>query len=180
MLRIIQRVVLIAIVFGFVLASNWTTSWIQAGKGWANQPANLTISEYLDLIFELAMARDESDALNTFSIVNFYPSNRPSKAIVVVYQAWHDERVSRENLRREIRKLADAYLRLFKNLSENPKIRKRWFVKDPRSQIIVRHVRESDFKETIAVTMNGTTYFDEKIFIKVKTMVEERGGVWGW
>lgn len=178
MLRILKRVLLTTIVIGFVLGGNWTASWLQAGRSWANQPANLTISEYFDLIFDSEIETPETDALNTFSIVDFYPSNSPSKAIIFIIQAWQDERVSRENLRRAIRKVADMYLELFKALSKHPKIRKRWFVKDPLSQIIIRHIRYSDSKETLAVTMNGTTYFDEKIFIKTETMVKERGGFW--
>lgn len=73
---------------GLLLLTLITISAAWAANNWGDAPADLTISEYLELQFKLGMTRPESDALNSFSLVSFYPSSNPQDALVVVIQTW--------------------------------------------------------------------------------------------
>ena len=157
-----------------------TVSGAWAADNWGNAPADLTIAEYLDLNFKLAMTRSESDALNSYALVNFYPSSNPGRALVVVIQTWHDERLKPGDLRREIRKVGDALLGQFESMAALPSISKRWTITDPKANIVVRHVRYSDPRETVGVTIDGQTLFDEKGISNAKAEVTARGAIWSW
>ena len=157
-----------------------TISAAWAASNWGDAPADLTISEYLNLQFKLAMARPESDALNSFSLVSFYPSSNPQDALVVVIQTWRDERVRPEHLRREIRKVGDAFTDHFNAMAGHPDISKRWKIANPKASFVVKHARYSDTRETLAVTLRGETAFDKDRISKAKEEVTARGGIWGW
>jgi len=157
-----------------------TMSAAWAASNWGDAPANLTTSEYLNLQFKLAMSRPESEALNSFSLVGFYPSSNPQDALVVVIQTWRDERVRPEDLRREIRKVGDALADQFNAMAGHPDISKRWKIVNPKASFVVKHVRYSDIRETLAVTLRGETVFDNDLISKAKEEVTVRGGVWGW
>jgi hypothetical protein len=160
----------------------FTASGAWAATDWADAPADLTISEYLNLQFKLAMERPESDALNSYSLVSFYPSWNSQSAVVVVVQTWHDERArpqDLQDLRREIRKVGEALTRQFESMAHHPSIRERW--KNATSaNFVVKHVRYSDPQETLGVTLRGETVFDPDGISKAKTEVITRGAVWGW
>ena len=147
---------------------------------WADKPAALTIGEFLNLHFKIAMQRPESMALNSYSLVDFYPSSDPRNALVFVIQTWHDERLAPADLRREIREFGDALTKQFESLVRLPAVNKRWEVEDPKTNFIVKHVRYSDPLETLAVTVNGETVFGDDDIAKAKSAVKSRGAVWGW
>jgi hypothetical protein len=149
-------------------------------RGWADRPADLTLGEFLDLWFKTQMARRESDALNSYSLVSFTPSTNPDEALVVVIQTWRDERLSESDLRRAIRKAADVELDLFRALLEHPRLKKRWAPSDPESNLVVRHVRFSDLRETLGVTRKGKTEFEPEAMLEAKKAVEGAGGIWSW
>jgi hypothetical protein len=92
---------ILCIMILLVTSSTWAGNW-------ADVPAELTVAEYLQLLFDLNMRRPESEALNSFAMVGFYPSSSPERALVLIIQTWHDDRVSPQNLRREIRTVGDA------------------------------------------------------------------------
>ena len=168
--------------FGLALLLCALASSATAAPDWANAPADLTISEYLDLQFKLAMSRPESDALNSYSLVSFYPSWNSQSAVVVVIQTWHDERArpqDLQDLRREIRKVGEALSGEFDSMARLPSIRNRWKA-NSSANFVVRHVRYSDPQETLGVTFRGETVFDPDGISKAKTEVITRGAVWGW
>jgi hypothetical protein len=104
----------------------------------------------LDLQFKLAMTRPESDALNHYSLVSFYPSWNSQTAVVVVIQTWHDERLRPEDLRREIRKVGEAFARQFDSMAGHPSIRERWKNTNSSANFVVKHLRYSDYKKRLA------------------------------
>jgi hypothetical protein len=154
-----------------------------AATNWGDDPANLTISEYLNLQFKLYMQQPDTAALNSYSIVNFYPAWNPQSAVVVVMQTWHDERArpqDLQDLRREIRKVGEALSAEFASMAGLPSIKGRWPSANPRANFIVKHVRYSDNQETLGVTIGGETIFDQDGISKAKLEVLGRGGVWSW
>lgn len=163
-----------------LLLSLLTSSAAWAAGNWGDAPADLTISEYLDLQFKLDMSRPEINALNSFALVSFYPSSNPQDALVVVIQTWQDEHIGPQDLRREIRKVGEAFLNQFNALARHPRITKRWKMENPKVNLVVRHVRYSDLRETIAVTVNGETVFDRDSISKAQADVTARGAVWSW
>ena len=170
----------VAAAFGWIFASG-SQSTAADGGNWADAPANLTIEEYLRMIFKLEMNRPETkQMLNSFALANFYPSSTPEKSIVLVLQAWNDNSLQPQDMRREIRKVSEAEIELFSALANLTFVSKRWKIDNPKSNIVMRHVRYSDSEETLAVTINGETHFDEKEISKAKAEVIERGAIWNW
>lgn len=97
---------------------------------WADRPANLTLNEFLDLWFNTQLACPESEALNSFNLVSFHPASGPGEALVVIVQTWRDERLSESDLRREIRKAADADLYRFHAMFGLAVLTKPWSSRD--------------------------------------------------
>lgn len=152
-----------------------------AEEGWAQAPANITIQEFLNMHYNSVMHRVESDALNSYNIVSFYPSKGLDTAFVLIIQTWNDSRLPEQDLRREIRKDGKADFVLFKALTQHPTVRKRWLLSDVGGpHFIVKHVRISDLNETVAVTIDDITSFDEETIKKAEASVKSRGGVWSW
>lgn len=147
---------------------------------WADAPAGLTVGEYLNLLFDLEMRRPASEALMSFSLVSFYPSSDPQTALVLVIQTWRDQRVSPQDLRREIRKAGVVLTEHFEAFANHPLVMKRWKMNDPKANIIVRHARISDLQETLAVTVSGETLFDDDDISRAKADVIRRGAIWSW
>lgn len=152
---------------------------IGAGE-WAEAPANLTVREFLDMHFSNRMGRGETDALNSYNLVSFYPSGDPQTAFVFIMQTWRDSRIAERDIRREIRKVGDAYYDHFKAMTGHPTVRKRWKIEVPKENFIMKHVRYTDLREVLAVTIDGTTYFDEEAIRRAASMVKLRGGVWAF
>jgi len=148
------------------------------GQSWADAPADLTVGEYLQLVFRLDMKRPDSNALNDFSLVNFYSSSDPQMALVLVIQTWRDERVLGHYLPGEIRSVGEAFTAQFEAMARRQDVLKRWNMNNPKENFVVRHVRLSDLRETLAVTVNGETLFDDKDISKAKAYVTSRGGIW--
>ena len=155
------------------------TSSAWAGN-WADVPAELTVGEYLQLLFDTKMTRPESEAVNSFGLVSFYPSSSPQRALVLIIQTWRDDRVPLQDLRREIRKGGDLIVDHFKAIARHPLVAKRWRPDNPKSNVMVRHARLSDVRETIAVTVNGETVFDEDAMTRARQDAVSRGAVWSW
>lgn len=147
---------------------------------WAEAPANLTIREFLDLYFYSHMARGESNAINSFNLVSFYPSDNSQTAFVFIIQTWRDSGIAERDLRREIRKVGDSYYKLFKGLIKLPDVKKRWNINNIGENIIIKHVRISDLNEVLAVTINGVTHFDRASIRRTESIVKARGGVWSF
>jgi hypothetical protein len=161
----------------------FTASGAWADPGWADTPADLTNSEYLEIQFKLAMSRPESDALNSYNLVNFYPSLNSQSAVVVMIQTWHDEKArpqDLQDLRREIRKVGEAYSHQFDSMAGLPSISKRWKNANSSANFIIKHVRYTDPHETLGVTIRGETVFDPESIVKAKIETISRGAVWGW
>lgn len=156
------------------------TSAHALAQSWADAPADLTVGEYLQLVFDLRMRRPESEALNSFALVSFYPSSNPQTALVLVTQTWRDQRVPAQDLRREIRNDGESWTEYFEAIARHPFVMKRWKMNDPKANIVVRHVRISDFRETLAVTVSGETLFDNDDISKAKAEVIRRGAIWSW
>ncbi len=156
-----------------------TNSGVCAADNWGDTPADLTIAEYLDLYFDLEIERPDSDELNGYSLATFYPSSNPESALVVVIQTWHDERLKPDDLRREIRKAGDTLSAHFEAMARLPSISERWAISNPKTNFVVRHVRLSDTRETLGVTINGNTIFDEKGISNAQENVTARGATWG-
>jgi hypothetical protein len=124
------------------------------------------------------MGRQESNSLNSFSLVSFYPSSDPQSALVLVIQTWRDERIPLQDLRREIRKIGEVLTDQFEAMARHPLVLKRWKLNNPKANLVVRHVRLSELRETLAVTVGGQTLFDADDISKAKADVTRRGAVW--
>jgi len=62
----------------------------------------------------------------------------------------------------------------------HPTVRKRWDCTGTNSNLVIKHVRYTDIRETLAVTVDGVTSFDEESIKKASDLVKSRGGVWSW
>ena len=171
------RRLLLFLLFIFILCGG--NKAIGAGE-WAEAPANLTVREFLDMHFLNTMGRGESDALNSYNLVSFYPSGNPQTAFFFIIQPWRDSLIADRDIRREIRKVGDACYDQFKAMTGHPTVRKRWKIEVPKENFVIKHVRYTDLREVLAVTVDGTTYFDEEAIRRAASMVKLRGGVWAF
>ena len=151
-----------------------------AAGDWAEALASITIQEFLDSHFSKSMGRGESDYINSYNLVSFYPSSAPRNAFVFVVQTWRDSLSTECDLRREIRKVGDALYSYFDSLIHHPTVKKRWNIVALNKNFIIKHVRYSDLNEVIAVTVDETTYFDDATIKKTSILVKQRGGVWSF
>ena len=142
-----------------------------AANDWAEVPANITIEEFLDAHFSREMKG------GSVMTVAFYPSDEPHSAFVMVMQTRRDDLVTKRNLRREIREDGELLYELFKTMIRHPKVKKRWKLVPTNENFIIRHLR-SGSHVTLAVTVDGKTYFDDETFKRVAILVKHRGGVW--
>ncbi|MHC4270263.1 MAG: hypothetical protein ACYSTS_17625 [Planctomycetota bacterium] len=106
---------------------------------------------------------NETESLNSFNLVSFYPSSEPRNAFVFIIQTWHDTRLAEGDLRSEIRKAGEALYNNFKSHIHHPTVRKRWELENSKENFIVKHVRYTDLNEVLGVTVDGETYFDYEI-----------------
>ena len=146
-------------------------------------PANITVSEYLDLLFNSRLAKTSAVELSTghllfFPTVHFFHPGDVSQGMVYMVISWADESLSQLELRRGIRAMAYNKTRTFKPMLGWPQVRNRWSPLYPYTRFVIRHVRLSDRQETLAVTLNGETSFDAAEFWEAKRRVESRGGNW--
>jgi hypothetical protein len=151
-----------------------------AASDWAEAPANLTIQEFLENHFTQILGKEESDAINSYNLVFFYPSSEPHKAFVFIIQAWRDSQRTDRNIRRDIRALGEVYFKHFNSRIYLPTIRKRWKLKNSKENFIIKHVRHSDIKETLAVTVDGKTHFDDETIKRTAISIKRRGGIWSF
>jgi hypothetical protein len=63
-------------------------------------------------------------------------------------------------------------------MTGHPTVRKRWRIEARKENFIIKHVRYTDRREVLAVTIDGATYFDEETIRRAASMVKLRGGVW--
>jgi hypothetical protein len=68
----------------------------------------------------------------------------------------------------------------FKAMVNHPTVTKRWRPSRPESSFFIKHVRHSDLREVLGVTIGGTTYFDQDAIKRAELSVRARGGVWVW
>ncbi len=86
--------------------------------------------------------------------------------------------IASADTRREIRLVAGSLVNRFVAKCTLPIIKKRWEPADPRTQIVIKHVREDDIQEILAVTVNGETSFDADAVQAAEAQVTAAGGVW--
>ena len=138
-------------------------------------PANITASEYLNLFFPLHM--HEHRTYTSLSVVTVYFNDR-GEGMLYINSDWDDKSVNQLELKRYIRQSADLMVKEFKRLSESPNVKKRWSPSKPLSRFIIRHARAHDLRETLAVTLDGVTYFDVAKFQEAKQKVKVNRGFW--
>lgn len=155
----------------------------QQSLTWGEKTTPVTKAELLEMVFQLTMHNHEKqNAMNSFSLVSFYPSSVPSSAVLFIIQAYNDAGNSplEPNERREIRKVGDALVEQFTATCRLPLVQKRWNVSNLKGRIVIKHVRVSDVRETIAVTVDGVTSFEPVDFRRAEGQVRLAGGVWTW
>ncbi|MCY3794651.1 MAG: hypothetical protein OXG51_09790 [Gammaproteobacteria bacterium] len=137
--------------------------------------------EYLALYFQLEMHRHESDRLNSFNLVDFFPGHSSEDHILMIIQTYNAGEMSSSNshLRQEISRVGYALVDLFDSILRSPQIQPRWPLQEPRANLIVKHVRIDDLQDTIAVTIDGLTSFDPQVFRRAEQRVKKVGGTWG-
>ena len=152
--------------------------------GQTDPPANIMVSEYLHLFFTLQLGRTRllNFPVSGFQLIQPYVYfNHPSdlsQGIVYLVCLFSDEPFSQLALRREIRRFASSTVRGFEALSQWPEVSSRWSPSQPLAHFVIRHVRHSDTEETLAVTLDGVTYFDAVKFWEAEQRVENSGGNW--
>lgn len=165
--------IMLFLFFAFIMCGAYETV---SAKDWAETPTYLTIREFLTLYFNIRF----SSSGVTWNIVDFVPSGNPQTAFVFIIQTWEDSGLSERDLRKEIRRCGDSRYSLFKALIGHPDIKKRWDINVIKENFIIKHVRSSDVKEVLAVTVDGVTYFDKDSINRTASMVKFRGGVWSF
>ena len=167
--------------FFFVLML--TASAEAYAQSWATTDAKLTTEEFLQTYLQTEMHRHESSsALNSFNLVTFLPSASRAEAIVFVIQTYSVGEKSTDNpeIRREIRKTADAELESFEARFNLPILKKRWSPSHPRAHLVIKHVREDDLQDVLAVTVLGETFFEADKFKEAAERVKSARGIWSW
>ena len=142
--------------------------------------SSVTDSEYLTLYFRLRLHRHESDHLNSFNLIWFYPGSSADESLLVIFQTYNAAGVSIRDavFREEIQLVGKSFVDAFESMAESPEVRSRWPLRNPEENLIVKHVRVRDQQEVLAVTHNGVTSFDPTDFRQAEHRVEQLGGVW--
>lgn len=119
---------------------------------------------------------ETKEALNSFNVINSYPSRSPAEGILVVTQTYNvaSRSTAEPSLRRKIRKVADSLVENFTSRFGLAVIKKRWPVSNPKSALAVKHVRTNDIR-ALAVTLNGLTSFGADDFKRAEALVKARG-----
>lgn len=165
--------IMLFLFFAFLTCGAYETV---SAKEWAETPTYLTIREFLKLYFKIGFSQRGVE----WNIVDFVPSVNPQTAFVFIIQIWEDSELSERDLRKEIRSYGDSRYNFFKALIGHPDINKRWDINVIKEIFIIKHVRSSDVKEVLAVTVDGVTYFDKDSINRTASMVKFRGGVWSF
>lgn len=147
-------------------------------SSWADRPTTLSIAEYVQLQLQLALHRHEAGGRQGGNYIAFLPAKSPSTALVLIVQAWDVDGLDDAQVRGMIRDGVASNFGLVRSLLKSPLIRSRWTI-DPDTQVLVRHVRKLDWKETIAVSVGDHTLFDPESIAKSKTLVMS-AGPWAW
>ena len=166
--------------FALMMAVSFTTSSVYAQSGAATTD-NVTDEEFLNLYFQIFFHRHESNVLNSFNLINFYPGTDRESALLFIIQTYNDKDFSTENpqLRREIRKVGEEIVAHFRSHFGLPVLKKRWPLRNPKANLIIKHVRVRDLQDILAVTIDGVTSFDPVDFKRGEQRVRKMvGGVW--
>ena len=147
-------------------------------------PADISVSEYLHLFFYSELVRPHilNHQQGGFQLLTphvwFTDSLFVSKGLVYMICPYGDQSFNRLELRSAIRDVAYYAVRRFEMASQWPNVKKRWSPSDPLAHFVIRHVRFEAPNETLAVTLNGITYFDSTMFVKAMLRVQDSGGNW--
>lgn len=144
---------------------------------------NVTYEEFLQLYFQVAFHEHEKKgSLNSFNLITFYPGTGPEDDLLFIIQTYNDNGQSTEDpqLRRQIRELGVVLLRNFQARSVSLLLKNRWLIGNPKTSLIINHVRVNDLQDTLAVTIDGVTSFDPADFKRGEQRVKMMGGVWAW
>jgi len=133
---------------------------------------NVTNGEFLQLYFELSF---HEHSTTTGNIVAFLPIAGPADKNALVYITQYVESP-------DVIKMAafGLFFKIDVCFMTMPTLAKRWPINNPRENLLVRYVRESDGPrwKTLGVTIDGVTSFDPVDFKRAKERVEKLGGVW--
>jgi hypothetical protein len=143
--------------------------------------ANITNEEFLQLYFELSL---HQHGPRDFNIIKFHPIAGPSdeNALLFIIQVIDDNTESRQNpgLQSIIRLKGGALLMGFESCFKKlPTLQKRWPLIKSEANLIIRYVRYSDSSDTLAVTIDGVTYFNPEDFKRAEQRLKKVGGFWG-
>lgn len=153
-----------------------------SNRDWSSENAQLSKAEFLEIYFNLALHRHEQSSLNSFNLISFYPAHSSESAILFIVQTYNDDghSTAEPHFREEIRKTADGLVGDFQSRFGLPIVKKRWQPQNPKSHLIIKHVRVSDLQDTLAITSDGITSFDPNDFKPLERRVKAAGGVWAW
>ena len=163
-----------------MMAVSFTTASVYGQSGAAAKD-NVTNEEFLALYFQMFLHGHESNALNSFNLITFYPGTDAENALLFIIQTYNDNDYSTENpqLRREIRKFGGAIVANFQARLGLPVLKKRWPLRNPKANLIIKHVRVRDLQDILAVTIDGVTSFDPADFKRGEQRFRRMvGGVW--
>ena len=165
--------------FALVMTVSFTTASVYGQSGVAAKD-NLTNEEFLALYFQIWLHRHESNALNSFNLIAFYPGTDSENALLLIIQTYNDNDYSTENpqLRRGIREIGGAIVANFQAHFGLPILKKRWPLRNPKANLIIKHVRIRDLQDILAVTIDGVTSFDPEDFKRGEKRVRMVGGAW--
>jgi len=141
---------------------------------------NVTNEEFLQLYFQLSL---HDHGPRDFNIVQFYPNAGvvDENAVLFIIKAFDDEGIRPEGdgfksiIRLRSKTLLMGFESCFISL---PTLHKRWPLNKPEANLIIRHVRLSNPRDTLAVTIDGVISFNPSDFKRAAQRVKKVGGVW--
>ncbi|MBM4306303.1 MAG: hypothetical protein FJ123_06145 [Deltaproteobacteria bacterium] len=141
---------------------------------------NVTNEEFLQTYFQLCL---HDHGPGSFNIVQFLPSAgvADENAVLFIIRVHDDEGLpaKTEGFRSIIRMSASTLLLGFQScFIRLPTLRKRWPLNKPETNLIIRHVRLSNDRDTLAVTIDGVTSFNPADFKRAAERIKKLGGVW--
>ncbi len=167
-----------------VVLACWLSLWgtsplIAENDTWGDKPANLTTGEYLRLFFT-AQFEWYCGRETRAPIVLFYPSPAPETAVLLLSKQWNFHGVAERDQKRILRQWSANAYAFFQLLSTWHEVSSRWGVTNPKNgNFIIKHTREEDTEEVLAVTVSGETFFYQKDIERAASLVQSRGGCWG-
>ena len=148
-----------------------------------NPPADISVSEYLNLVFGIKLERpvvvgNERGFELMTPHVWFVHVDGVFDGLVYMICSYFEEEMDESELKAGIERVGSNNVGFYKSVSQWPNVKKRWFPSDPLNHFVIRHVRNGAPNETLAVTLNGVTYFDQAMIDTARWKVKGAGGNW--